>query len=60
MKNNYPVKYAVMPIKKYDGETMINIVSKCYLMSEETVYVKASEYKVKYSIFIPYQFDKEC
>lgn len=33
MENNYPVKYAVIPIKNHDCETVINIVSKCYLMS---------------------------
>ncbi|MCI8778902.1 MAG: hypothetical protein HFI87_07125 [Bacilli bacterium] len=60
MKNNYPVKYAVMPIKNCDEETMINIVSKCYLLSEEKRYDKYGKYKTMYDVFFPYQLDDRC
>lgn len=60
MRNNYPVKYAVMPIKNCDEETMINIVSKCYLLSEEKRYDKDGKYKIMYDVFFPYQLDARC
>lgn len=57
MKNNYPVKYAVMPIQNSNGETIANIVSKCYIISEEKNYSLDGNFKINYDVFLPYQFD---
>lgn len=57
MKNNYPVKYAIMPIQNCDDKIMAYIVSKCYIISEEKNYSFDGNFKTSYNVFFPYQFD---
>lgn len=51
MKNNYPVKYAIMPIQNCDDKIMAYIVSKCYIISEEKNYSFDGNFKTSYNVF---------
>ena len=66
MKNNYPIKYASMPIYEQTGWThglntfernydiVAYIVSKCYLISERKEYGRDGKIKNKYEVVFPY------
>ncbi len=55
MKNNYPIKYAAMPIENNNGEPLAYIVSKCYVISEEKKYSPDGDIKYNYNVVFPYQ-----
>lgn len=62
MKNNYPIKYAVMPIMEQSGygldrhnQTVAYIVSKCYLIGEHKKYCSNGNIKIQYEIVFPYK-----
>ena len=68
MKNNYPIKYALVPIVEEIGwkgnyyqlenyGLMYYIVSKCYLVGEEKDYKENGSFKTLYNVVFPY---KEC
>lgn len=69
MKNNYPIKYAVMPIYEHSGyavglyklehtyDISLYIVSKCYLIEESVCYQENGEKKSEYKIVYPYEND---
>lgn len=66
MKNNYPIKYAVMPIYEQTGwnhginelvrnfEVVAYIVSKCYVISEKKEYLRNGKEKINYQVVFPY------
>ena len=60
MKNNYPIKYAVIPIIEqyhypYESEeTVCYIVSKCYLVAETKKYNQNGSVDKKYQVVCPY------
>ena len=60
MKNNYPIKYAVIPINeynnKYGNEIVCYIVSKVYLVSEELNYNIYKKDEKIYNIVSPYDY----
>ena len=70
MKNNYPIKYAVMPVYDHSGYDMgsykiantydvsLYIVSKCYLIEEIVKYKEDGKKKNKYKIVYPYEEGK--
>lgn len=51
MKNNFPIKYAVMPVHEQTGyysndcDTLLYIVSKCFVIEESVVYNEKGEKK---------------
>ena len=63
-KINFPVKYALMPIKEYDSiisnfivkniRTSAYAVSKCYLVEDSTVYDMDGNSKKNYKVIFPY------
>ena len=67
MKNNYPIKYAVIPIIEQVGwspglhelereyGTVCYIVSKCYLVGEEKKYKQNGEVTTKYKVVPTYE-----
>lgn len=67
MKNNYPIKYAVMPIIAQTGWVpgmhdmereygeIAYIASKCYLVGEEKKYLKDGKTKTNYKVVFPYE-----
>lgn len=69
VKNNYPIKYAVMPIieqvswvpglheleRNYDKVGYI--VSKCYVLNETKTYNQNGTFKISYEVVFPYRFD---
>ena len=69
MKNNYPIKYAVMPIIEQTGwypglnelereyGVVCYIVSKCYLVGREEKYNMYGEVDCKYKVVFPYEKD---
>lgn len=69
MKNNYPIKYALMPIIKQNGWSIgLNelerkyavscyIVSKCYVVGENKKYYQDGTFKIKYSVVFVYEKD---
>lgn len=62
MKNNYPIKYAVMPIDKYARNqdsyvTDAYVVSKCYLLRQIHKYYFDGSAETKYQVFFPYQLN---
>ena len=70
MKNNYPIKYAVIPMIEQVGwlhgmnelereyGTVCYIVSKCYLVEESKKYKADGSVRVKYHVVCPYQYDE--
>lgn len=56
----YPIKYAIMPIKKlvnlglHEFEVVVNIVSKCYIVGERTEHLKDGTKEIKYEVVFPY------
>ena len=69
MKNNYPIKYAVMPIIEQTGWVpglnelereygiVCYIVSKCYVVGKEEKYNMYGETDCKYKVVFPYKKD---
>lgn len=62
MKHSYPIKYAVMPIETRncrDGipYTIYNIISKCYVLEDRTIYTECGESKKEYRVCFPFQND---
>lgn len=69
MKNNYPIKYAVMPIIEQTGwasglndlereyGVVCYIVSKCYLVGREEKYNRNGNTLCNYKVVFPYQKD---
>ena len=67
MKNNYPIRYAVMPIYEFSGyqhglneleptyDISLYIVSKCYLIEESIEYKENGEKKNIYKVVYPYE-----
>lgn len=67
MKLNYPIVYALMPIFEPSGwvhglnelERQYNvtcyIISKCFLISEKTIYQEDGKKKLTYEVVFPYQ-----
>ena len=65
MKNNYPIKYALMPIEAHTGwdyglsaitpkyENIYYIVSKCFIISESTKYERNGRERKNYKIAFP-------
>lgn len=72
MKCNYLIKYAAMPIIEqvesccgsnvvgYDRNVACYIVSKCYLLSESTVYFEDGNISKNYVVVFPYQLNSQC
>lgn len=70
MKNNYPIKYAVMPIIEQTGwypglhelereyGVVCYIASKCYLVGKEENYNMYGESDCKYKVVFPYEKDR--
>ena len=59
MKNNYPIKYAAMPIMGYvawqrEG-AIIYIASKCFQLKETTEYFRNGDTETCYSVLFPYK-----
>ena len=62
MKNNYPIKYAVMALEEYKGDEVdvkdvdknfdiyAYIVSECYLIGERIIYLPDGDNRHKYEI----------
>lgn len=63
MKNNYPIKYASMPIYE-EGRNERNdspkayIVSKCYLLDEHKIYNNNNDIDIIYEVVFPFQRGK--
>ena len=69
MKNNYPIKYAVIPMIEQIGwtsglhelereyGTVCYIVSKCFLLNEEIIYDKEGTSKKRYKVKFPFSED---
>lgn len=69
MKNNYPIKYALMALEEYKGEDIAikdidknfdiyaYIVSECYLIGERIIYLPDGDNRHKYEIV--YSFNPE-
>lgn len=69
MKNNYPIKYALMPIYEQVGwshglnqlernyQVVTYIVSKCYVISQTKRYLRNGKSKEEYEVVFP--FEKE-
>lgn len=69
MKNNYPIRYTLMPIIKQNGwslglnelereyDVSCYIVSKCYVVSENKRYYQDGTFKIKYSVVFVYEKD---
>ncbi len=67
MKNNYPIKYAIMPIIAQTGwnfgihelerqyDEVAYIVSKCYVVNESKEYLKDGTIKTNYRVVFPYE-----
>lgn len=59
MKNDYPIKYAVMPIeRKLRGDSrqvVVNIVSKCYVINEVKKHRSNGSSKMYYEVVFPYE-----
>ena len=58
----YPIKYAVMPLTKrsdFGIEIYVNIVSKCYVISERKVYLEDGTYKYEYEVVFPFLIENE-
>lgn len=54
MKYNYPVKYALIPMKE-DNEILEGfIVSKCYIISEEKKYYEDGNIESNYTVILPF------
>lgn len=70
MKNNYPIKYAVIPMIEQIGwshgmhelereyGTVCYIVSRCYLVEESKKYKADGSVIVKYHVVCPYQYNE--
>ena len=70
MKNNYPIKYAVIPMIEQIGWShglnelereygiVCYIVSKCYLVEETKKYKADGTVRVKYHVVCPYEYDE--
>lgn len=59
MKNNYPIKYAAMPIMGYvawqrEG-AILYIASKCFQLKETTEYFRNGDTETSYSVLFPYK-----
>ena len=58
MKLNYPIKYAAMPVRDSgrwgNNEVICYIVSKCFVVGEETVYDADGKEKQKCKVVFPY------
>lgn len=66
MKNNYPIKYALLPIEEQNGYTLMGdrkyeivcyIVSKCYLVNEIKEYKQDGRVINKYEVVFAYDYD---
>lgn len=69
MKNNYPIKYALIPMIEQVGWApglnelereygiVCYIASKCYVVKETKEYCEDGNSKVEYQIVCPYQYD---
>ena len=67
MKNNYPIKYALIPMIEQVGwvsglnelereyDVVCYIVSKCYLIDEVKKYHLDGSYDISYNVVCPYQ-----
>lgn len=61
MKMNYPIVYAVMPIKHQtkcivgSNDVTCYIVSKCHLIGKKTIYKADGKIKDEYEVVFPYQ-----
>ena len=51
MKNNYPIKYVVIPLEDF------YIVSKCYVINEVKEYKSNGDSTVNYRVVLPYQYN---
>lgn len=63
MKNNYPIRYALVPMYEYcwrlgkkEEEIVAYIVTKCYLINETKNYKISGNVEVKYHVVCPYQY----
>ena len=61
MENNYPIKYAVLILKKkggyynhYQDVTLGCIVSKCYVIESSVKYYKDGSNKIENKVYFPY------
>lgn len=61
MENNYPIKYAVLIVKKkggyynyYQDVTLGCIVSKCYVIESSIKYYKDGSNEIENKVFFPY------
>lgn len=71
MKNNYPIKYATMPIYEQTcwnsglnelerGYGVVAyIVSKCYVINEQKQYLYNGDYNISYQVVFPYKKDNQ-
>ncbi len=62
MELNYPVKYALMPVREQVGreyEIVMYIVSKCYLISEKKIYSGDGKCSCSYEVVFPIIIDDE-
>jgi len=71
MKNNYPIKYALMPIYDQVGwghglnelerefEVVAYAVSKCYVLSEVKKYLVNGCFTYEYEVVFPYERDRD-
>ena len=58
MKNNYPIRYALMPIEIYGNqgyEVLVYLVSKCFVTSETKRYLQNGEQSLEYMVVFPYK-----
>ena len=65
MKNNYPIKYAIIPMIEqnniYEDEIVYYIAIKCYVIAEHKLYQSNGEKIINYDVVSPYKrifFDK--
>ena len=63
MKNNYPIRYALVPMieewwEKGErvGKIVAYIVTKCYLVNETKKYERNGNVEVRYHVVCPYQY----
>ncbi len=63
MKNNYPIRYALVPMYEYcwrlgekEEEIVAYIVTKCYLVNETKKYERNGNVELRYHVVCPYQY----
>lgn len=59
MKNNYPIKYAIIPIteqnNRLEDEIVYYVAIKCYVIGEHKIYRSNGEEIVNYDVVSPYK-----